>query len=118
MNRAVLVLLLAGALAAAGCANAEGGGSTTASRRPSIIVVAAPPMAVRGTGFKARERVTVTVRATGSARKQVVASSGGAFTVRFQNVDPSACAGLSITAVGNRGSRADFKRSPGLCPRP
>jgi hypothetical protein len=118
MSRSSLALLLVfAALTAAGCASAEGG-STAASRRASIAATATPPLAVRGTSFEPREHVTVTVRATGWSRKQVVAGSHGAFTVRFQSLDPSACAGLSITAVGSRGSRAYYKRSPGLCPRP
>lgn len=118
MTRAALTLLLATALAAAGCVSAKGGGQTAASPRPSITVNATPPLAIRGTGFKPRERVTVTVVATGWARKQAVASAGGRFTLRFQSLHPSACAGVSITADGNRGSRAVYRRSPGLCPRP
>ena len=119
MTRAALTMLLAGALAAAGCASAEGGGgSASSSRRASITVIATPPLAVRGAGFKPREHVTVTVQATGRVQKQVAASSRGGFTLRFQSLAPSACAGLSITAIGNRGSRAAYRRSPGLCPRP
>lgn len=119
MNRtAPAVLLLAAAVTATGCASAEGGGGSTTTRRAEITVAAIRPLVVRGMGFKSRERVTVTARATGWDRKQVVASSRGGFTVRFESLDPSACAGLSISAVGNRGSRADYRRSPGLCPQP
>ena len=118
MAGAALPLLLAVAVGVAGCAGAEERGSHEPSRRPSISVGSIPPVVVQGAGFEPRERVVVVVRATGWDRTQVVASSNGAFTVRFASLDPGACAGLSITAVGNRGSRAEYRHSRGLCPRP
>jgi hypothetical protein len=87
------------------------------SKEPAVIVTT-PPVIVRGTGFKPRENVAVTVRARRWARKQVVASSRGVFTVRFQRLNSSGCAGLWVVAVGNRDSRAGYSRSPGLCPLP
>jgi len=109
-------ILLAAAVAATGCVSAQGKGSVRP--RPSVMIVAAPPVAVRGTGFKAHERVTVEVMAGGPARKRTVASAIGAFRLVFRGLNPSACAGISITASGDRGTRAEYKRSPGVCPHP
>ena len=78
----------------------------------------ASPIAFRGAGFKAHERVRVSVYAGERATKRVLAGSRGGFVARFSNLDPNACVGFSAVAVGNEGSRASFKRAPGMCPAP
>jgi hypothetical protein len=78
----------------------------------------ASPVAFRGTGFKPHERVRVSVYAGGRAAKRVEAGARGGFVVRFASLDPNACSGFFASAVGNNGSRASFKRSPGVCPAP
>ena len=78
----------------------------------------ASPIALRGLGFKAHERVRVSVYAGERATKRLTAGARGGFVARFSNLDPSACAGFSAVAVGNEGSRASFKRAPGMCPEP
>ena len=42
----------------------------------------------------------------------------GSFTMRVAGVDANACQGFSATAMGDRGSRATFKRVPGQCALP
>jgi hypothetical protein len=78
----------------------------------------ASPIAIRGAGFKAHERVRVSVFAGERATKRLTAGIRGGFVVRFTGLDPNACAGFSAVAVGSEGSRASFKRAPGTCPAP
>jgi hypothetical protein len=92
--------------------------SAGATARPALRLVDASPLALRGTGFKAREHVRVSVYAGERASKRTTASLRGRFTVRFAGLDPSVCAGFSASAVGDKGSRASFKRAPGMCPQP
>jgi hypothetical protein len=92
--------------------------SARAVARPALRLMDASPVAFRGTGFKPHERVRISVYAGERAAKRVVASVRGRFVVRFSNLDPNACAGFGAVAVGNEGSRAVFKRSPGMCPAP
>jgi hypothetical protein len=86
--------------------------------QPRLRLLDADPVAFRGTGFKAHERVRVSVYAGGRATKRVEAGSRGRFLVRFPALDPNACSGFWASAIGNEGSRASFKRSPGMCPLP
>jgi hypothetical protein len=117
MRPVALTILLVAAVAATGCVSAQGGGSVRV--RPSLGIVATPPVTIRGTSFKAHERVTVDVVATGGReRKRTVANAAGAFRLVFRGLNLSACAGVSITAIGDRGSRAGSRRSPGVCPHP
>ena len=78
----------------------------------------ASPVVFRGSGFKAHERVRVSVYAGERATKHVAAGVRGGFVVRFPTLDPNACSGFGAVAVGNEGSRAVFKRAPGMCPAP
>ena len=110
MRRAVL--LVAAVVLAATFASAR------AATRPALRLVDTSPVAFRGTGFKAHERVRVSVYAGTRATRRTTAGLRGGFTVRFAGLNPSACAGFSAVAVGNKGSRASFKRPPGECPQP
>jgi len=92
--------------------------SARATTRPTLRLMDASPIAFPGLGFKAHERVRVSVYAGERATKRVAAGVHGGFVVRFSNLDPNACAGFSAVAVGNEGSRASFKRAPGMCPAP
>ena len=92
--------------------------SAGVTARPTLRLVDASPVALRGTGFKAHERVRVSVYAGERATKRVSTGARGRFLVRFSSLDPNACIGFSAVAVGNEGSRASFKRSPGMCPAP
>ena len=108
-------LLVAAAALAASVATLA---SARVAIRPTLRLVDASSVAFRGTGFKAHERVRVSVYAGERATKRVTAGVRGRFLVRFSSVDPNACSGFSAVAVGNEGSRASFKRSPGMCPAP
>jgi hypothetical protein len=71
-----------------------------------------PATIVAGTGFKSDE----VVRLTGIPVRQVRASARGTFTIRLRSVDP--CNGLSVTAVGSKGSRASVNYSQLYCAVP
>lgn len=78
----------------------------------------ASPVAFRGVGFKPHERVRISVYAGERATKRLTAGIRGGFVARFPSLDPNACTGFSAVAVGNDGTRASFKRAPGMCPAP
>jgi hypothetical protein len=121
--------VLAAAAALAVLALAAGGGST-ASPEPAATPAATPaakrravlmpigagnPFRVRGSGFRARELVRVTITETGSSRitRRIRASRRGTFVLAFRGV--RACGGVKGTAAGSRGSRASFQFSSFTC---
>jgi len=108
----VLLALLGVCLPAAGIA---GGAATTT---PRLRLLDSDSVVLRGTGFKVHEHVRVSVYAGEHVVKRVTTGRRGGFVVRFTSLDPNACAGFSAMAVGNEGSRASFKRAPGMCPAP
>ncbi len=109
-----LLVLASAALATAG-ASASGIESAV---KPSLRLADASPLALRGNGFRPKEHVVVIVSARRRVSRRTVASRGGTFELVFPGVDASNCSGFSATAVGNRGSRASYKRAPGQCALP
>jgi hypothetical protein len=91
--------------------------SAQAIRHGHVRLTGISPATVHGSGFYARERVTVTIRgASAVLQKRVVSTTGGAFTVRFGRAAPAGgCQGISVSAVGARGDRADWKTAPAVC---
>lgn len=86
--------------------------TTTAKTGRAILTMKSmSPLTISGSGFKATERV----RITGAGTKTVTASRRGAFTTRLPGRD--SC-GLTIVAVGSRGSRASLNFSKLLCVEP
>jgi hypothetical protein len=115
VKRVLPIVLVAFAASLIGLAVASAG---SASTHPTLRLTDDASVTLRGTGFKDRERVRVMVATKTHASKSVTASTAGAFVVRFAGMSTSACAGFSATAVGTNGSRASFKRSPGMCAVP
>jgi hypothetical protein len=109
-----LLVLASAALATAG---ARASGSESAVK-PSLWLADASPLVLRGGGFRPKERVVVIVAAHRRVSRRTVASRRGTFELVFPGVDSSNCSGFSATAVGNRGSRASYKRAPGQCALP
>jgi hypothetical protein len=75
-----------------------------------LALVRAQPLTVRGTGFHARERVRLVLgRASAGTAARARATAAGAFTAvvpgRLQR-----CAGVTVTAIGDHGSRATLRR--------
>ena len=94
--------------------------SARAIRRGHVRLTDLSPAVVHGSGFYARERITVTVRGgTTVMQKSVISTTGGAFTLRFAGDVPAAgCEGLAVSAVGAKGDRADWKTAPAVCGTP
>jgi hypothetical protein len=88
--------------------------------RPQVRLMTASPASVAGTGFKARERVTVTVTGTSSPlAKSVVTGAKGGFVAHFARaVSAAACRQIAIVAVGAGGDRAAWKSPQRACGPP
>ena len=97
-------------LTAAGGAAAEHGAGA------KLLPRSLQPLELKGSGFKRRERVRVTVTPTGSdgVSKRLRAKRNGSFTVAFPGV--RTCNGIEAVAVGRRGSRASFQFAAIGCP--
>ena len=118
-TRSVLRSMILVAIVLSGLAIAATTAPARVSTRPTLRQLDAESLVLRGSGFKVHEHVRVVVRTPEThAAKRVIASTRGRFTVRFTTVDPNTCTGFSAVAIGTEGSRAGFKRSPGLCPLP
>jgi hypothetical protein len=95
----------------------QAGTGTTA--RPALRVVDEMPLVVRGTGFKPREHVQVTlVLRTRSRSTRLVASLRGTFVTRF-TLTPIQCQLVeTVVAKGDRGSRVTMRPALLSCVRP
>ena len=79
------------------------------------------PLTVKGTSFKAHERVLVTVTAGTKFVRRVTATQTGAFVARFAStatLKNDCGVSTQILAVGNRGSVAGVKIPGKECPNP
>ena len=107
----ILVAVVAGAVASAP--------TTAVGTRPTLRLIDDSSLVFSGSGFRSSEHVSVRVVVISGRRgtKRVTAGPGGRFAVRFRGMNASeACRGLTATAIGDRGSRATYKRAPGVCP--
>ena len=98
-----------------GGTGASGQGGPAARHRATLMPVSSDPFKVRGTGFRARERVRVTVTPTGGDAivRRVRATGRGTFVLGFSGV--RACGGVEGVAAGSRGSHASFQYSSFTC---
>ena len=87
-------------------------GSARPTAAATVRVPHTTPFVVRGTGFKAREKVKVVAQAEGRRVKTVVASANGVFTVRFSGISVQRCAGYIVRATGSKGSYAYLRHLP------
>jgi hypothetical protein len=110
-RRFVLILAATAALTASAPASSQ-------TTRATLRLVDDAPVTLRGTGFHAREHVRLVVFAGKRAVKTFSAGDGGGFVVRMPGMSASECKGFSAVATGDDGSRATFKRAPGMCPNP
>jgi hypothetical protein len=91
------------------------GGAAPSRGKARLSAMSFTPLALRGTGFKARENVTVKVM-DGVMKKtrRVRASGTGSFVVRVA-LGADTCSGFTVVAVGDRGSRTGFQFSQFVC---
>jgi hypothetical protein len=88
-------------------------GSTQAKPRLSVDLA---PLAVGGTGFQPGETVRILVRGVAVPSRSVKASAAGRISMSYPGARMQQCRGLLIvTAIGDRGSRAQFRRMPAAC---
>jgi hypothetical protein len=97
-----LVVLAAGAAA----------GSDADRSAPHLKLVATAPPTVRGSAFRAHERVRLVLRRRVGAPtiSHAGADSAGTFVATFAGVRVNRCGGFSIVATGSAGSRATLLR--------
>ena len=82
------------------------GAATAKAPRPTLGITAMAPLAVQGKAFRVNEKVTLLVTVGGKPMRAAVrtGSLGGfrhVFSYRLAK-----CTGISIQAIGSRGSRA------------
>jgi hypothetical protein len=83
--------------------------------RAQLRLMAAAPVVVGGTGFQAGEHVRLVVRSPALVTRRVTAGRAGDFTMRLKAFAGDICTGFSVTATGDRGSRASYTRLPQQC---
>jgi hypothetical protein len=86
-------------------------------RTAHVTVPALSPFTVRGTAFRANERVKVTVSAKDTRAKSVIASARGSFGTKFSALTLGHCDAYTVRARGNRGSSAFLKVMPVCAPQ-
>jgi hypothetical protein len=92
---------------AAGAAESDAGHSA-----PHLKLVTTAPPVVRGSAFRAHERVRLVLRRRFGAPtiSHAGADSAGSFVATFTGVRVNRCGGFSIVATGSAGSRATLLR--------
>jgi hypothetical protein len=116
---ALTAVLATVGLGVAACGGAEPdlapAASHAAKRRAVLMPAVGDPFRVRGSGFRARERVRVRVTPTGHAgiTRRVRATGRGTFVLAFAGIQ--ACGGVEGVAAGSRGSHASFQFSSVTC---
>jgi hypothetical protein len=115
----VAILLVVTALAA----GLDGAGSPTPGAfapQPRLTLAGTTPVAVRGAGFHARERVRLVFhQPAGNARRRATAGAHGTFSATFGADVRDRCSGFWISATGSAGSRTRLiRRAQPECPSP
>jgi hypothetical protein len=112
--RAVLVIAFALGVLLVGSGPASGERS---GHKPTLTLVKGTPLTLKGTSFRSRERVRlVVVVAREKTTKRIMAGPAGAFVVRFSDLAVDRCNGLTVSAIGARGSRATLSSPNVYCP--
>ena len=102
MARIVMALVVLAAIAA----------PAAAAARPELELTRSVPATVHGTGFHRHEHVRLVLRRSAHdfALRRVTASATGSFSAAFRAIDVGPCAGFTLTAFGDEGSRAGMHR--------
>jgi hypothetical protein len=90
------------------------GAGVAANGKARIVPTSFAPPVLKGTGFRSGENVSVTVLGGGAVTKRVTADSSGSFTLRL-STRMDRCNGMTVTAVGDKGSRTSFQFAELLC---
>jgi hypothetical protein len=90
------------------------GGLAPSPGKARLMPASLAPPTLKGTGFKAGEKVTVKVVDGLAFTRRAVANSSGSFTVRLPPTTDR-CNGMTAYAVGDKGSRASFQFAQFTC---
>jgi hypothetical protein len=85
--------------------------------KPRILAVSLSPLVIKGTGFVPGEHVTVKIVDGPKAKRRTTANAQGAFTVRVPTRFDR-CNGMTVSAVGDKGSKTGFALAEFLCASP
>ena len=106
------------ALAVGGCGSHDPSTSSSDTTRPKaaraqISPVQQQPLVVTGTGFHPGEKVTLSAKGLHSSHATARADDSGEFEATFHGLKN--CDSVTVTAVGSKGSRAEFNLSQIAC---
>lgn len=111
-------MIAAAVLVACGSgATTDRAGAPAAGKKPDLTVGTLFPLTVRGSQFRPRERVTVTLSGERVLTKRIQANRAGRFTVSFRTRIPR-CETVLVRARGSQGSRASYELPAAHCRRP
>jgi hypothetical protein len=116
---AALVLALVLPSIACGASSATPDATSEPRLRPKPRLAIGPlfPLTVRGSGFKANERVTVTLDGGRRGKANVRADRAGGFVTRHP-IRLGRCGTVTIRAVGSAGSRVVYQPPRPDCREP
>jgi hypothetical protein len=110
------VVVAAGVVVVTALAAGERDEDRAAAAKPRLNVDSFAPLVVDGTGFRAGENVRLMVRGAAAGSRRAQAGAGGRLSMRFPGVRLDQCPSfLIITAIGDKGSRAQLRRMPPAC---
>ena len=83
------------------------GSAAAKTPRPTLRITATAPLVIQGVAFRANEKVILLLNTGKPMRAAVRTGSLGGFRYVF-SYRLQRCTGISIQAIGSRGSRASF----------
>jgi hypothetical protein len=111
---ATSAVVVAGAAFLVAIAAGQRDDAGSAAGKPRLSVDFSP-FAVGGSGFRPGETVRVMVRGAAAPTRTVKANAAGQISVRFPGLSDDCPRFLIITAIGDKGSRAQIRRMPPAC---
>jgi len=110
--RALLIVLCA--VVVTGAAQAH----VVRQAKASLHVVRLKPLTVRGSGFKAKEKVVLRLSGAGAGIARGTANANGSVTLTFRSVSVTTCSAYVLRASGAAGTSATLKNTVGAACRP
>jgi len=86
--------------------------------KASLHVVRLKPLAVKGSGFKAKEKVVLRLSGAGAGIARGTANASGSVTLTFPSVSVTTCSAYVLRASGAAGTSATLKNTVGAACRP
>ena len=108
----VLVLFTSAVLAGAGLARVD------RQAKAALHVVRLKPLTVKGSGFKAKEKVVLRLSGAGTGTARGTATASGSVTLTFPNVSVTTCSPYVLHASGASGTTATLKNTVGAACKP